>query len=113
LRDTLHAAASWKRHVCRTTVSPRSFRNSTAVRVGRDAAYRVVERVQEHPASELAVRDEVQTELDLAPYDLLDRGVGNRAEVDGIGPRRDGCWSGGGRSRLPTISARAGRRVLS
>jgi hypothetical protein len=59
--------------------------------VGGDPADRVVERVEEHPAPELAVGDDVEAELDLALDDALDRGVRDGAEVDRIRALLDRC----------------------
>jgi hypothetical protein len=57
--------------------------------VGCDPLHRVVEGVQEHPAPELSVGDDVEADLDLSPHDPRDRGVGDGAEMDGVGPVLD------------------------
>ena len=57
--------------------------------VGRDALDRVVERVQEHPATELAVGDDIEADVDLTLDDVLDRSVRDVPEVNGVGARVD------------------------
>ena len=49
--------------------------------VGAEALDRIVERVQEHPAPELAVRDHIESEIDLAPDRVADRLVLERTQL--------------------------------
>ncbi len=54
--------------------------------VGRDAVDGVVERVEEHPAAELAVGDHVEPELDLTGDHALDRSIRQPAEMGCVAP---------------------------
>src|SRR6266508_1001114 len=78
--------------------------------VGRDAFDGVVEGVEEHPAAELSVRDHIEAELDLPFDDALDPASATAPRCAGSERSATAACSSGGRSRLPTTSARAGRR---